>query len=58
MNDDKTLAIIGRRHSVAQVTEAFDMARKVGFDNINMDMILGLPGEKTKRGRTDIKEYL
>ena len=53
--NDKTLAIIGRRHSVAQVTEAFDMARKVGFDNINMDMILGLPGEKTKEVEQTLK---
>ncbi len=43
---DETLQLIGRRHSVAQVKEAFAMAREVGFDNINMDLILGLPGEK------------
>lgn len=43
--NDKTLDIIGRRHSAAQVEEAFRLARKAGFDNINMDIILGLPGE-------------
>ena len=43
--NDKTLEIIGRRHSAAQVEEAFWLARKAGFDNINMDIILGLPGE-------------
>ena len=42
---DETLKIIGRRHSVEQVIEAFKMARDIGFDNINMDIILGLPGE-------------
>ncbi len=42
---DETLQLIGRRHNVAQVIEAFHMAREVGFDNINMDLILGLPGE-------------
>ncbi len=41
----ETLDIIGRRASVEQVEEAFALARKVGFDNINMDLILGLPGE-------------
>ena len=41
----ETLDIIGRRASVAQVEEAFWLARKVGFCNINMDLILGLPGE-------------
>jgi oxygen-independent coproporphyrinogen-3 oxidase len=41
----ETLDIIGRKASVAQVEEAFLLARRVGFDNINMDLILGLPGE-------------
>ena len=42
---DETLRLIGRRHTVAQLIEAFNMAREEGFDNINMDIILGLPGE-------------
>ncbi len=41
----ETLDIIGRKASVAQVEEAYALARRVGFDNINMDLILGLPGE-------------
>lgn len=41
----ETLDLIGRRATVVQVEEAFALARKVGFDNINMDLILGLPGE-------------
>ena len=40
-----TLDVIGRRASVKQVEEAYALARRVGFDNINMDLILGLPGE-------------
>ena len=44
MNDD-TLKLIGRHHTVAQVREAFSLARECGFDNINMDLIIGLPGE-------------
>ena len=42
---DETLKIIGRQHTVAQVREAFALARAAGFDNVNMDIILGLPGE-------------
>ena len=42
---DETLKAIGRRHTVQQAKDAFLMAREVGFDNINMDIILGLPGE-------------
>ena len=41
----KTLDLIGRKHSTLAVSEAFDLARKWGFDNINMDLIIGLPGE-------------
>lgn len=41
----RTLDLIGRRHSVEQVEEAFHMAREEGHDNINMDLIIGLPGE-------------
>lgn len=41
----ETLKLIGRHHTVEQVKAAFAMARETGFDNINMDIILGLPGE-------------
>jgi oxygen-independent coproporphyrinogen-3 oxidase len=42
---DETLKIIGRHHTVQQTIEAYQLAREVGFDNINMDLIIGLPGE-------------
>ena len=45
--NQKTLDIIGRRHSVDDIRRAFFMARENGFENINMDIILGLPDEKT-----------
>ncbi|MDO4311497.1 MAG: coproporphyrinogen dehydrogenase HemZ [Eubacteriales bacterium] len=41
----KTLDLIGRRHRVEDITEVYRMARALGFDNINMDLIAGLPGE-------------
>lgn len=43
--NQKTLDLIGRRHTVEQTKEAFFLARQMGFDNINMDLIVGLPGE-------------
>lgn len=46
--NDETLERIGRRHTVAQTEEAFALARRMGFDNINMDIILGLPGEEER----------
>ena len=42
---DETLKIIGRHHTVQQTIDAYKLAREVGFDNINMDLIIGLPGE-------------
>ncbi len=42
----KTLDLIGRKHSVEEVIEKYALARSLGFENINMDIILGLPGEK------------
>ena len=41
----KTLDVIGRKHTVEEIKEAYALARKTGFDNINMDIIAGLPGE-------------
>lgn len=43
---DATLKLIGRAHTVEQTKEAFILARQAGFTNINMDMIVGLPGEE------------
>lgn len=40
---DSVLEAAGRRHTAAQVEECFNMARRLGFDNINMDVIAGLP---------------
>lgn len=54
--NQKTLDLIGRRHSVGQVKEVFNAARKEGFDNINMDIILGLPGEGEEEIRHTLDE--
>jgi oxygen-independent coproporphyrinogen-3 oxidase len=41
----ETLDLIGRHHTVEQTIESFYLARKLGFSNINMDLIMGLPEE-------------
>lgn len=43
--NDETLKIIGRGHNSNDVIEKFNLARSMGFNDINMDMIIGLPGE-------------
>lgn len=42
---DEVLCAIGRKHTTAQTLAAFDLARRHGFDNINMDLIAGLPAD-------------
>lgn len=43
--NQETLDFIGRKASVQQLLDIWPVARRIGFDNINMDIILGLPGE-------------
>ena len=43
--NDSVLEVIGRKHTSAQTLQAFELARKIGFGHINMDMIAGLPTE-------------
>ncbi|MGN0383084.1 MAG: coproporphyrinogen dehydrogenase HemZ [Eubacterium sp.] len=50
----ETLDLIGRHHTIEQVKEAFALARECGFNNINMDLILGLPDETY----TDVKHTI
>lgn len=57
MNDD-TLKFIGRHHTAKDVIRAFDLAREEGFDNINTDIILGLPGEKEAEVSHTIEELI
>lgn len=43
--NDETLQRIGRAHTTQQTLDAFHLAKKLGFDDINMDVIAALPGE-------------
>ena len=43
--NEETLVAIGRKHSPEQIHQAYDMVRRVGFESVNMDLIIGLPGE-------------
>ena len=52
--NQSTLDLIGRHHTVEDVIRAFNDARSLGFNNINMDIILGLPGE----GEAEVKKTI
>ena len=51
-----TLDLIGRKHTVEETKSAFKEARACGFDNINMDLIAGLPGEDSSMVRHTLEE--
>lgn len=52
----ETLELIGRRHTVEDVRRQFYLARELGFDNINMDLIIGLPEEGLEDVRATMEE--
>lgn len=52
----RTLDVIGRCHSTEEIVSAFLMARDMGYDNINMDLIAGLPGETAEDMRDTLRQ--
>lgn len=52
----RTLDVIGRKHSVEDVIRVFHEAREEGHHNINMDLIVGLPGEREEDIRYTLEE--
>ncbi len=54
--NEKTLQVIGRQHSVSDIIHTYDMAVAAGFPTINMDIILGLPGENLQDLEHTLKE--
>ncbi|HHY82319.1 MAG TPA: coproporphyrinogen dehydrogenase HemZ [Clostridiales bacterium] len=49
--NQETLDLIGRSHTVEDIVRIFMQAREIGYDCINMDVILGLPGETEQHMR-------
>lgn len=56
--DDAILETIGRRHTTQQTLSAFALARSLGFDNINMDLIAGLPGDTADGYHSTLQQVL
>ncbi|MFO7819402.1 MAG: coproporphyrinogen dehydrogenase HemZ, partial [Halanaerobacter sp.] len=52
----ETLDRIGRDHTVEDVVETYSLARSMNFSNINMDLIVGLPGERQEELRLTLEE--
>ncbi len=56
--DDAELQFLGRIHSADEVETAFNAARLAGFDNINLDVIYGLPGQSPETWRRTLRRAM
>ncbi|WP_027338643.1 radical SAM family heme chaperone HemW [Halonatronum saccharophilum] len=56
--DDDILKRIGRIHTVEQAVKNYYLARKIGFDNISLDLIFNLPGQTLKDWEGTLKEAM
>ena len=56
--NDEILKLIGRRHSSAQIIETVNLAKKVGFENISVDLIYGLPTQTLEKLSSDLEKFL
>lgn len=56
--NDSVLEAIGRKHTAEDTVNSFNLARKLGFDNINMDLIAGLPTDTFEGFKNTLDEVL
>ncbi len=56
--DDTMLRRLGRIHTASEAREAFHVARSAGFDNINLDLMYGLPGQTPGMAIDDLREAI
>ncbi len=56
--DDALLRAMGRIHSAREALEAYYQAREAGFDNVNLDLIYGLPGQDLARWNDTLSRAL
>jgi putative oxygen-independent coproporphyrinogen III oxidase len=56
--DDEQLLGLGRIHNATEVLKAFEAARNAGFNNINLDLMFGLPAQTVQQGLRDVEQAL
>jgi oxygen-independent coproporphyrinogen-3 oxidase len=56
--DDALLQLLGREHSAAQAETSFDLLRRSGFENLNIDLMFGLPGQKLAQWEATLQRAL
>ncbi len=55
---DKFLRVLGRDHDFIEISQGFIKARSLGFDNLNLDLIYGIPGQNMDDWKSTIKQAL
>ena len=55
---EETLKLLHRRHTATQAIEAFRRCREVGFQNISIDLMYGLPGETLETWKEDLQQAI
>jgi len=56
--DETMLARLGRIHTRAMVFRSFDTLRRAGFENVNLDLMFGIPGQTLSQWRSTLREAL
>jgi len=56
--NDEQLKVLGRIHDASEAHTAIETARQAGFDNINLDIMFGLPGQSIAEGLSDLEAAL
>ncbi len=56
--DDEKLQSLGRIHNAGEALNAVAVARKAGFENINLDLMFGLPEQSVEQGLNDLQQAI
>jgi oxygen-independent coproporphyrinogen-3 oxidase len=56
--NDAQLKVLGRIHDASEAHRAIETARQAGFDNFNLDIMFGLPGQSIAEGLSDLEAAL
>ena len=56
--DDGLLELLGREHSAAQAEASFDLLRRAGFENLNIDLMFGLPGQTLEQWQATLRRAI
>jgi len=56
--NDRELKMLGRTHDAADIRTTFQLLREAGFDNVNFDLIAGLPGQTIEGWKTNLEQAL